>query len=143
MVETLILTHGALADALLDAATRIAGRHDGIQALSLDWNAPFETLKTRLAEELARLDHGDGVLILTDMYGNTPSNLALAFHRPGVYEVVTGVNLPMVVRLSCIGQRRMAVAALAEWIRDKGQGSILHAEVAKEEESTAGKRAGG
>jgi mannose PTS system EIIA component len=126
MVQTLILTHGNLAEALVDTACNIVGELRHVQCLSLDWNEPREELLARLDSVISALDEGDGVLILTDLYGDTPSNLALGLIRPGRVEVVTGVNLPMVLRLCCLGQQSLGVADLARWIQAKGQQGIRH-----------------
>jgi PTS system mannose-specific IIA component len=124
MVQTLIVTHGGLAQALLDTARHITGELHDVHSLALDWNEPREALLGRLENVSAHLDQGQGVLILTDLYGDTPSNLALELIRPGRVEVVTGVNLPMVLRLSCIGARPMELAELARWIQEKGRQGI-------------------
>jgi PTS system mannose-specific IIA component len=124
MVQVLILSHGALAHALVDTAERIVGRLADVQALSLDWDEPRETLLARLHDVIASIDEGDGVLILTDLFGDTPSNLALGLIEPGRVEVVTGVNLPMVLRLACQGSRPPTVAELACWIQAKGRQGI-------------------
>jgi PTS system mannose-specific IIA component len=124
MIGTLILSHGHLADELLTAAQTITGELDGFGALSLDWNDGFDKAQTRIKEALDRLDRGDGVLVLTDLFGGTPCNVALTFLDPGKIEIVTGVNLPMVVRLACLGKREMPVQEVARWLRDKGRSSI-------------------
>src|SRR6185295_11375406 len=102
MIGKLILTHGGLARELLAAAQVISGRLAGIEALSLDWNDTFEEAKAKVRAALDRLDDGHGVLILTDMYGGTPSNVAVTFLQNDRVEVLTGVNLPMVLRLACL-----------------------------------------
>jgi PTS system mannose-specific IIA component len=124
MVSTLVLSHGNLAESLVATARTIAGPIEGVEALVLDWDAPPEKLSARLGETIARLDQGQGVLILTDMHGDTPTKLALQMRSAGRVEVVTGVNLPMVVRLSCMSAHHRDVESLAAWIREKGQGSI-------------------
>ena len=132
MVQVLILSHGALAHALVDTAERIAGQLVDVQALSLDWDEPRDTLLRRLHEVIDSIDEGDGVLILTDLFGDTPSNLALGLIEPGRVEVVTGVNLPMVLRLACQGNnpgsspgtRPSTVGELACWIQAKGRQGI-------------------
>jgi mannose/fructose-specific phosphotransferase system component IIA len=124
MVQTLILTHGALAQALVDTAQHIVGDLRDVHCLALDWNEPRDTLLGRLSDVTARLDQGEGVLILTDLYGDTPSNLALGLIRPGHVEVVTGVNLAMVLRLCCLGARPMELGELARWIQEKGRQGI-------------------
>ena len=101
MIGKLILTHGGLARELLAAAQMISGRPAPLEALSLDWTASFEEARAAVREALDRLDQGQGVLILTDMYGTTPCRIAMSFLDPGKIEVLTGVNLPMVARLSC------------------------------------------
>lgn len=138
MVQTLILSHGSLAEALVDTARRIVGELHDVHYLALDWNEPRENLIARVREVLAQLDHGEGVLILTDLFGDTPSNLALELVRPGHVEVVTGVNLPMVLRLGCLGTRPPEVGELAQWIQAKGrqgirQGAALPGEVTVED----------
>ncbi len=124
MIGTLILSHGRLADELLAAARTITGGLEGFGALSLDWSDGFEEAKTQIRDALEHLDRGDGVLILTDMFGGTPCNVALTFLDPGRVEIVTGVNLPMVVRLACLGRRELTVSEAASWLRDKGRHSI-------------------
>jgi PTS system mannose-specific IIA component len=124
MVQALILTHGSLAEALVETAARIVGELRDVECLSLDWNASPEALRSTLLDEIARLDQGQGVLLLTDLYGDTPSNLALGLVSPGRVEVVTGVNLPMVLRLSCVGSRPTEVGELARWIQSKGRQGI-------------------
>src|ERR1700759_200546 len=77
MIGKLILTHGGLARELLAAAQVISGRLAGIEALSLDWNDTFDEARAKVRAALERLDEGQGVLILTDMYGSTPTNVAV------------------------------------------------------------------
>jgi PTS system mannose-specific IIA component len=128
MIGRLILTHGGLARELLAAADVISGHLASFEALSLDWSDGFEEAHTKVAAALKRLDHGQGVLILTDMYGGTPCNVAMTFYQPGQIEVLTGVNLPMVVRLACqAGGEEGSVSDLARALQAKGQKSICMA----------------
>jgi len=125
MIAKLILTHGGLARELLAAASMISGRLSGFEALSLDWSDGFDEARAKVAKALAELDEGQGVLILTDMYGGTPCNIAMTFFQPGKVEVLTGVNLPMVLRLACqAGPEAGTVSDLARWLQDKGQRSV-------------------
>lgn len=124
MIGTLIVTHGGLAAELLAAAHTIGGAPVDFEALSLDWAEGFEESRAKIARVVERLDTGEGVLILTDMFGDTPSNAALSLAVPGRVEVLTGVNLPMVVRLSCEVQRRGAVGELARWLQAQGRAAI-------------------
>jgi PTS system mannose-specific IIA component len=123
MVQTLILTHGSLAGALVETAQHIVGELKDVHSLSLDWSEPREELLERIGRLIHQLDGGDGVLILTDLFGDTPSNLALGLVEPGRVEVVTGVNLPMVLRLACLN-RDQPVAEMARWIQAKGRQGI-------------------
>jgi mannose PTS system EIIA component len=124
MVGVLILTHGGLAPELLSAARVISGDLEAFEALPLDWSDGFDAARRKVGQVLGRLDGEQGVLILTDILGGTPFNVAMAFRDPGRVEIVSGVNLPMVVRLGCLLTDDMAVADLAQWIRDKGRSSI-------------------
>jgi PTS system mannose-specific IIA component len=124
MTPVLLVTHGRLAQELLAASETIAGARPDIRALALEWNDGIDTARTRIAQAVAELDRGAGVLILTDMYGSTPSNAAIALAVPGRIEVVTGVNLPMVVRMSCSSVLPATVSELARWLEEKGRRSI-------------------
>ena len=125
MIGKLILTHGGLARELLAAANVISGHPDGFEALSLDWSEGFDDARAKVAAALARLDSGEGVLILTDMYGGTPCNIAMTFFQGGKVEVLTGVNLPMVLRLACQAEAdETSVTDLARALQTKGQKSV-------------------
>jgi len=138
MVQILILTHGSLAQSLLETSRTIVGELDHIEALSLDWDALSEALEARLLNKIASIDTGDGVLILTDLYGDTPSNLAASLLSPGRVDMVCGVNLPMVLRLGCPGLRELPLSELAQRILDKGREAIRMAEpLAAPEEVTS------
>jgi PTS system mannose-specific IIA component len=124
MVQTLILTQGALAQELLRAADTINGTSTGVHALCLDWDESLDdaiTKARRVADDLAE---PDGLLILTDLFGGTPHNVARQLAISGKIEVITGVNLPMVVRLCCRSRDDNSVESLAEWIIGKGQKAI-------------------
>jgi PTS system mannose-specific IIA component len=126
IARTLIVTQGHLADELLAAARKIVGDQCRLSALSLDWDDTFEAAGAKLRSAVESLPpDGDGLLILTDIYGGTPNNVALTLREPGRVEVVSGVNLPMVVRLACLGdEAKMSLEEMAEWIRSKAQASI-------------------
>lgn len=124
MIGKLILTHGGLARELLSAAQTISGRLSGFEAISLDWNDGLEEAKSQIAAAIARLDEGQGVLILTDMYGGTPCNVATVFHQPGKVEILTGVNLPMVLRLACQSTENGSLSDVAHWLQVKAQRSL-------------------
>jgi PTS system mannose-specific IIA component len=125
MIGKLILTHGGVARELLAAANVISGRLSGFEALSLDWSDGFDEARVKVAAALERLDQGQGVLILTDMFGGTPCNISMTFYEPGKVEILTGVNLPMVLRMACqIKEEETSVSDLARWLQDKAQRSV-------------------
>ncbi len=125
MVKALIISHGGLAHELLSSAERIAGRTvHHLFALALDWDESPERAQQRLARSIEEIGVEDGLLILIDMFGGTPYNVAKTFRRPGKIEIVAGVNLPMVLRLACLEEGEKTFGELAEWIRDKARRSI-------------------
>jgi PTS system mannose-specific IIA component len=125
MTSVLILSHGGLAAELLRAADTIAGGTPRwMQAVCLDWDASFEEARRRTAEAIENMQPTDGLLILTDMYGGTPFNIATSFTESSAVQVLAGVNLPMVLRLCCLGEPEMETAELVEWLEEKGRKSI-------------------
>jgi PTS system mannose-specific IIA component len=124
VTPVLLVTHGRLAQELLAAAETIAGVRPDIRALALEWNEGIDAARERIAQAIAELDSGAGVIILTDMFGSTPSNAAMALAVPGRIEVITGVNLPMVVRMSCSSVLPATVVETARWLEEKGRRSI-------------------
>lgn len=125
MIGTLILTHGGVARELLAAVEEIAGEQVNFEAVSLDWDDDCDAAQAKIGAAIAKMKGVDGVLILTDTYGGTPCNLAMTFYEPGKVEVVSGVNLPMVMRLACNGNRQgVELADIAHWLETKGRQSI-------------------
>lgn len=123
MIGILIVTHKELAEALVNVCDLILGRQEGVTALSLDPNASPEECRQQIQRGLARVNNGDGVIILTDMLGGTPSNLTLPFLQEGKVEVVTGVNLPMLMKLAQIrGESNLLEVAAA--LKQSGQKGI-------------------
>ncbi len=125
MVSVLVLTHGRLADELVAAACTIDEHLRGrIAALSLPWDVDFDEAREMLARCLETMGDEGGVLVLTDMFGGTATNVALPSLEPGRLEVVTGVNLPMLVKLATLRDRDIGVRELAERLVQAGQRSI-------------------
>lgn len=124
-ISVLILTHGDTATGMLDAARVVAGELERFEALCLEWSCSFEEAQIKLAAAVERLGNGSGLLILTDILGGTPFSVAMRFREPGRIEIVSGVNLPMIVRIGCLLSDDMSISELAEWIRDKGRSSIV------------------
>ncbi len=126
MVGILVISHGQLANELLAAARTIEpSLVEQTRAITLEWNVDPEQARAEIARTLKELDTGDGVMVLTDMFGGTPTNLSLGFLDPARSEVVTGVNLPMVIKLA--GVRRLdgqTLRQLAKVVAEKGQKSI-------------------
>jgi PTS system mannose-specific IIA component len=123
MIGILIVTHKELAEALMAVCNLILGRQEGILALSLDPEAPPEASRLQIQRSLAQVNNGAGVVILTDMLGGTPSNLTLPFLQEGKVEVVTGVNLPMLMKLAQVREQQdLGEVALA--LKQSGQKGI-------------------
>ncbi|HEX7085353.1 MAG TPA: PTS fructose transporter subunit IIA [Vicinamibacterales bacterium] len=99
-VGVVVVTHGQLAVELLNAAEAIVGDMDHIEAISIGWHDDVEHARAEIAAAIERVATPIGALVLTDMFGGTPSNLAVTFLEPGRVEVVTGVNLPMLLKLA-------------------------------------------
>lgn len=122
MVGVLIVTHGNLGRELINAAEMIKGPLDGVVFVSVDSVKGVEDLKKEITTSIKKLDAGDGVMILTDLFGGTPSNISLSFLREGKVEVVTGVNLPMLLKLDARNEKKLA--EFAAFIRDYGRKNI-------------------
>ncbi len=123
MVGALVVSHGHLAQELVAAAEMIVGEISHIQAVSIGWHDDVNEAHKEIERRIGEVDTGAGVLILTDMFGGTPSNIAFAFHEEGKVDVVTGVNLPMIIRLA--GQKEgETLKLLATAARDLGRSSI-------------------
>jgi len=119
MIGTLVITHGTLADELIRAAVMIKGEQKGILAVSVDAKKGLNEIKKEIMSAMKKVDQGKGVLILTDLFGGTPSNVSLSFLQDKKIEVVTGVNLPMLLKLSDL-QEEDDLYRFAETVRNYG-----------------------
>jgi PTS system mannose-specific IIA component len=124
LIGSLIVTHGNLAHELLNAARQIEADVAGIEAVALEWNDSVDQAREKIAAALARVGEGRSVIIFTDMFGGTPSNISLSFLEQGRIEIVTGVNLPMIVKFATVKQEAKDVATLAHVISEKGSKAI-------------------
>ena len=124
MIGALIVTHGRLAYELLKAAQQIEADIAGIEAVPLEWNDSVDEAREKIRLALERLGPDRGVIIFTDMFGGTPSNISLSFLEKGRVEIVTGVNLPMIVKFASLQQDANDVASLAHVISEKGSKAI-------------------
>jgi PTS system mannose-specific IIA component len=100
LVGALVVTHGQLGQELVSAAQAIVGEISYIAAVSIGWNDDVDESKKKIEQAVAEVDQGKGVIILTDMFGGTPSNLSLPLLKRNEVDIVTGVNLPMVIKVA-------------------------------------------
>ena len=125
MIPVLILTHGNLASELLQAAQTIDPNLSGqAAAMSLPWDVDSDEASQSLKKQLRELDQGEGTLVLTDMFGGTATNLALPYLEREKVEIVTGVNLPMLMKLGSLQGRSLSLDELAAGLTAAGQKSI-------------------
>ena len=133
MIGLLIISHCDLGKELLNAAELIFGRLEAARAISIKQTTESEELLKMIAGDIKALDSGQGVLLLTDMFGGTPSNLSLSFLKEEMVEVLTGVNLPMVVEVAQ-NRERLSLNELGEKAQEAGiRGIALAGKLLKSE----------
>ncbi len=125
MFGVVLAAHGGLGPALVKSAEAIVGPIDGVRAVTLESGASPETLRETLLAAVRAVDTGDGVLVFCDMFGGTPSNVCLSSASGTRLEVVTGVNLPMLLKLSTV--RELPLEEAAALLVDYGQRHIANA----------------
>ena len=127
LINKLIVSHGQLAAHLVHAARRINSEALAeFAVLCLEWDISLDHAIELVGEGLRELECDGGVLVLTDLFGATPSNACRPFLEKGVAEMVTGVNLPMVMRLGTLLNQPADLSELAGWLREKTVKGILH-----------------
>jgi len=126
VIGIVVVTHGQLAEQLVEAARTIVGELPRAAAVSIGWSDDVSQAQAEIERAIALVAPGGDVLILTDMFGGTPTNVSLPFLSARA-EIVTGVNLPMLIKLSTL--REGDLLEVARVVRDQGRGSI---EVASE-----------
>ena len=119
MIGLVLVTHGYLADEFLGATVHVVGPQERMEAICIAADDDMEARRADIAAAIARCDTGKGVIMLTDMFGGTPSNLAISLMGPGI-EVIAGVNLPMLIRLATV-RKTMTVAAAVEAAQEAGR----------------------
>ena len=124
MIGGLIVTHGNLAYELLNAAQKIESNVGVIEAVPLEWTDSVDEAREKIRLALERIGTDGGVIIFTDMFGGTPSNISLSFLEKDRVEIVTGVNLPMVVKFATMQHDAKDLATLAHVISEKGSKAI-------------------
>ena len=122
-VGGILLSHGQVANELLTAAEAVVGDIAHITAVSIGWHDDVELVKTEIARAIDQVSSAGGVLLLTDMFGGTPTNIAVTFLKQNEVEIVTGVNLPMVIKLATMNER-MPLDELAAEVEAQGRDAI-------------------
>jgi PTS system mannose-specific IIA component len=122
-VGIVVVTHGHLAVEFVNAAEAIVGDLSGIEAVSIGWHDDVEQARVEIGQAIGRVATPLGTLVLTDMFGGTPSNLAVTFLVPDRVEVITGVNLPMLLKLATL-QRAESLREIARTVREHGQDAV-------------------
>jgi len=123
VIGVVVVTHGQLATELLNAAEAIVGDLPRFAAVSIGWHDDTDDAREEIRQAIARLQGEHGVLLLTDMFGGTPSNIGLSFVETERVEVVTGVNLPMLIKLASLRSSRDLLAVARE-LRETGRNAI-------------------
>lgn len=123
MIGLLIISHCDLGREFLRAAELILGRLDAADAIAITQTTESEEILSEISKKIRALDHGQGVLVLTDMFGGTPSNLSLSFLKDEMVEVLTGVNLPMIIAVAR-DRERLTLSQLGEQAEEAGRRSI-------------------
>jgi PTS system mannose-specific IIA component len=123
MSGVVVVTHGQLATELVNAAEMIVGDLPQFAAVSIGWHDEVNDAREDIAQAIERVRGDSGVLLLTDMFGGTPSNLGMTFLEKDRVEVITGVNLPMLIKLASL-QTSQDLLAVAREMRDHGRNAI-------------------
>jgi len=123
MIGLILVTHGRLAEEFVHAMQHVVGRQEAVATVCIGPNDDMERRRREIADAIRAVDGGTGVIILTDLFGGTPSNLAISLMQAGKIEVIAGINLPMLIRLA--GARKsMDVTAAVIAARDAGRNYI-------------------
>ena len=124
MVGLVVVGHGRLSEAMAETLENVVGQQEALEAVASDPDDGPEEIRERIAAAVHRVNRGDGVLIVTDMLGDTQTNMSLAVARETGAQVVAGVNMPMLIKLSSV-RHEMPLGALAQFIRRYGQEHIF------------------
>ena len=122
-VGGVIVSHGQVANELVAAAEAVVGDIGHIVAVSIGWHDDVEAAKDEIERAISNVSQGQGVIVLTDMFGGTPTNISAMFLKESEVEIVTGVNLPMVIKLAS-NAKQIPLSELAREIEDQGKQSI-------------------
>jgi PTS system mannose-specific IIA component len=123
MIGLVLVTHGRLAAEFVTAMEHVVGPQEAVESICIGPDDDMERRRKEIAKAVGKVDQGQGVIILTDLFGGTPSNLAISLLKRGKTEVIAGINLPMLIRLA--GARKdMELAAAVAAARDAGRNYI-------------------
>lgn len=123
MIGLILVTHGRLAEEFIHAMEHVVGRQDAIVAVCIGPNDDMEVRRSEIRKAIRTVDTGEGAIILTDLFGGTPSNLAISLLKAGQVEVLAGINLPMLIRLAT-ARKSMGITAAVAAARDAGRNYI-------------------
>lgn len=123
MIGVVVVTHGQLATEFVNAAEAIIGDLPQFAAVSIGWHDDVDDAREEIRQAIARVQGPSGVMVLTDMFGGTPANLGLTFLEANRVEIITGVNLPMLIKLASL-QSSADLLAVAREIREAGRNGI-------------------
>jgi PTS system mannose-specific IIA component len=123
MIGGIIVSHGKLAEEILNALTIILGEAPNIEAISIGWYDDVEDSKKKISQSLKRVNQKSGLVIFTDMFGGTPSNLSFSFLKDDQVEIITGVNLPMLIKFVSL-QRSNNLKEVAKKVVEQGKKNI-------------------
>ena len=126
MIGMILVTHGNLAREFVAAMEHVVGEQEAVATVCIGPNDDMEQRREEIAEAIAAVDSGEGTVLLTDLFGGTPSNLAISLMEPGRFEVIAGINLPMLIRL-VKARQSMSVTQAAAAARDAGRTYITMA----------------
>ena len=123
MIGMILVTHGKLAEEFVHAMVHVVGRQDAVATVCIGPNDDREKRRGDIADAIRTVDSGKGVIVLTDLFGGTPSNLSISLMEPGNVEVIAGINLPMLIRLAK-ARDAMTLRDAARAARDAGRNYI-------------------
>ncbi|GJL90200.1 MAG: PTS fructose transporter subunit IIA [Minwuia thermotolerans] len=105
MIGMVLVTHGRLAEEFIAATEHVVGAQDNVRAISIGPDDDMEQRRKDIMEAVSAVNDGNGVVLLTDMFGGTPSNLAISMMDQGEVEVIAGMNLPMLIKLATVREK--------------------------------------
>ncbi len=123
MIGMILVTHGHLAEEFVKAMEHVVGRQESVATVCIGPNDDVEARRSEIANAIKEIDDGDGTVVLTDLFGGTPSNLAISLMKEGSVEVIAGINLPMLIRLAG-ARKKMKITDAVAAAREAGRNYI-------------------